>query len=441
MDIVAFFRKYSRAGLYILLTFLSFYCACYRLPVGLKYGVNLVVFAWACMEFFIRPNFDHAMFCMRFFALFFFPYLLFWMWSVGIWISEFQTFDYILRGSLNIFYMLTNLLFVVAAVYLFEDKVINYTIVSMTAANSLVALQVAAGGGVAAFIQQYIRLILTFADDTGPLMRSMELHDMVYGWGVCVIYYLIHKEKKWQDQVLCLGVSVLYFTMGFKRIAMPAVAGAVLVYYILLKWKPKHLHFMTNLVAILCGAGNFFYLWMIKSGLFVKLAKQFGISLMYRDVLYSYFSQFFELLPTYLGRGIRFIYTYATEDPKYPLATPATHNVYLEFYLEVGFWCWWIWILYELAFRIHRIDERYGAKPAYVLMAMNIYVFFTYLTDNTSFYYPINVLYRMAVMVVCYEAKEKEKIVDSEMRTTEELKDLRKQEDLETNTHGFYKRQ
>lgn len=44
--------RYGSVALYILLSFLSFYCACYKLPVGLKYGINLVVFAWACAAFF-----------------------------------------------------------------------------------------------------------------------------------------------------------------------------------------------------------------------------------------------------------------------------------------------------------------------------------------------------------------------------------------------------
>ena len=104
------------------------------------------------------------------------------------------------------------------------------------------------------------------------------------------------------------------------------------------------------------------------------------------------------------------------------------HNVYLEFYLEVGFWCWWIWIFYELAFRVHRVQERYSVAPAVVLFGMNLYVFFTYLTDNTSFYYCINILYRMAVMVFCYESMERENIVDSELRTTDELESIRAQE-------------
>ena len=69
--------------LYIALTFLSFYCACYRLPVAVKYGINLLVFGWACIDFMIRPQWERGMFCLRFFTLFFFPYLLFWTWSVG----------------------------------------------------------------------------------------------------------------------------------------------------------------------------------------------------------------------------------------------------------------------------------------------------------------------------------------------------------------------
>ena len=34
--------KLASAAFYIVLMFLSFYCACYRLPVGLKYAINLL---------------------------------------------------------------------------------------------------------------------------------------------------------------------------------------------------------------------------------------------------------------------------------------------------------------------------------------------------------------------------------------------------------------
>ena len=89
---------------------------------------------------------------MRFFLLFSFPYMLFWMWSVGIWISEFQNLAFIVRGSQNVIYMMTNLLFVAGAIYLFGKHTLTLTVVGMTVANGLVALQVAARAGIGTFI-------------------------------------------------------------------------------------------------------------------------------------------------------------------------------------------------------------------------------------------------------------------------------------------------
>ena len=417
--------KLASAAFYILLAMLCFYCACYRLPVGLKYGINLMMAGWALLMFFIRPMFNRAVFCMRFLALFFFPYLMFWMWSVAIWISESQTFDYILRGSLNIFYMVTNILFAAAAVYLFGGNAMLLTLIGMALANMLVALEVIAWASIGTFISEYIRLLVTFADDTGRAMRAMELHDMVYGWGVCALYYIIHKEKNVKKQVFCLLVSWLFFTMGFKRIAVPAVVGAAMLYIVLCLWKPKHLRALANIVALATGGGIFFYLWFIKSGNFVKLANELEINLMYRDIIYTYFSDFFELVPTYIGRGIRFIYTYCTEDPSYHLAVTALHNVYMETYIEVGFWCWWIWILHEIGGIAHRIQKRFNAECASAMLAMSVYVFLTFLTDNTTFYYPINVMYRMTIMTWCYETMRREHIPNANLRSQQELEDLR----------------
>ena len=70
-------------------------------------------------------------------------------------------------------------------------------------------------------------------------MRQMELHDMVYGWGVMVIYYAIHKEKNHKTQAVCFLISMLFFTLGFKRIAVPAALGAAVMYHCLCWWKPK----------------------------------------------------------------------------------------------------------------------------------------------------------------------------------------------------------
>ena len=56
---------------------------------------------------------------------------------------------------------------------------------------------------------------------------------------------------------------------------------------------------------------------------------------------------------------------------------------------------------------------------------MSVYVFLTFLTDNTTFYYPINVMYRMTIMTWCYEAMRREHIPNANLRSQQELEDLR----------------
>ena len=56
---------------------------------------------------------------------------------------------------------------------------------------------------------------------------------------------------------------------------------------------------------------------------------------MFRDVLYKFYEDFYELTPTYLGRGVRFIYEYGSAVKEG--SREALHNVYLETYIEVGF--------------------------------------------------------------------------------------------------------
>lgn len=429
--------RYVSAGIYIFLTFLSFYCACYRLPVGLKYAINLVIAGWAVLTFLIRPQFNKAIFVIRFLVLFFLPYLIFWLWSVAIWTLQMQSLSFIVRGSQNVFYMLTNLLYTCAAVYLFDKRVMLYTFIGMALANFLCFLQVGMANGMPTLLQEYFRLLITFADDTGGVVRQLELHDMVYGWGAMVVYYAIHSEKKWSTQIICLLISSFFFTLGFKRIAIPAVAGAVVLFYLLRHRKEKTLRRLAMILAIVITILMLGYLSIIKSGLLFQLADEYGVDLMSRDVIFSYYQNFYEISPSYMGQGIRFIYAYGTEHSADAVYVDAVHNVYLETYIETGFWCWCFWIIFELSFRVRRVIDRYSAVPGVALMTMNFYVFFTFLTDNTSFYYPINVVYRMAVMVWCYEKMEQEGVRHHSVMSAGKLRTLRQDREFFQKQAGW----
>ncbi len=401
-----FVRDKGLACIYVLASFVSFYSASYRLPVGIKYFINLLILGLTFVVFLIKPNFEKASFCLKFWLLFFAPYLLFWMWSMGIWIVDGQTIEFILRGSKNTLYMFTNIGFLCAAVYLFDTKSVFYSTLGMTAANTLVIIEVGAHD-IRQFIVQYFTLIRTFADDTGLLMRRMELHDLVFGWGAVLIFYCIHKEARLRTNVVMALMSAFFFTLAFKRIGILAVALAVVVFYIIQRLPESFARRSAVLVAIAAAGGLFYYLTLIKSGEFYVLAERYGINLMSRDKIFSYYEKFYSLTPDYLGRGIQWIYAYAEETKS---KIDAIHNTYLQVFIETGFWCWFIWLAFELIYRVLRIGKSFGKNCMAAMMAMNIYVFITYISDNTLFYFPINVMYRMAVMVFCYEAYTKRQV-------------------------------
>lgn len=417
------FLNYASAAFFTLLMFIAFCADSYRLvPMMAKYAVNLLVLGWAIVAFMIRPDRERAVFCLRFFALYFFPYLLFWLWSLGIWISEFQTFDYILRGSLTSFYMLTNILMLCAAVYLFGAKSIMYVMVGMFMTNTLIFLQVGQANGLPRLIQEYITLVFTFASNTGDAIKQMEIHGLVYGWGAFIIFFATHKARTRRQkriQILMLLSSIFYFTTGFKRIAVPAVVVSIVAIHIWQKQSTRKLKVKVRWMSLLVIAALFGYLWLIKTGIFYDICEKYEIDLMFRDVLYKFYEDFYELTPTYLGRGVRFIYEYGSAVKEG--SREALHNVYLETYIEVGFWCWIIWMYYDLNWRVRRVSDRYEMPPAAVLMGMNVYVFFTYLTDNTLYYYCINVVYRIAVMVWSLERERDEAIPNASLMEIREL--------------------
>lgn len=387
------------ASVFIFLSFLSFYCACYRLPVGVKYFVNVAITGWALIAFMIKPRMEKMAFCAKFTLLNFVPFFLFWLWSLVIWIVDFQTTDYMIRGTQNIIYMLTNILYLCAAFYLFGKKAVYYTFYAMCMANMAVFIEVGMSDGFGLLFKQYFVLLTSFANVTGDTIRKMELHDMVFGWGPMIIYFVMARGEKFWKRMACMAVSVFFFTLGLKRIGAAAVVLAILLGFLYMKLKTvnkRRLYIIFPLVFIVLAFG---YVVTVKTGVFVDFVDKLGINLLGRESIFMSYDNYYEISPTFIGNGIRFIYNHGVTEGD----IGAIHNVFLELYIEVGFVMWFIWMWYDLRYRAKWMAKRYTYDSAGFLFAVCIYVFITYMTDNTFFYFPINVTYRLLVMVWCYD--------------------------------------
>lgn len=397
----------TMAAVYIFLSFISFYCVCLRLPVGVKYGIDLVVGAWAIISFFLKPRFEHAKFCSRFFVMYFMPFLMFWLWSVVIWVLDFQTTDYIIRGSKNIIYMLVNILYICAGFYLFGRKVIYYTFHAMWIANIAVFFEIGMKYGFGTLFSQYIRLLTSFANITGPVVRYMELHDMVYAWGLYMVYFALHKEEHWWQNALYLSVAIFFFSFSLKRIGLIAIAIAIIAGFVYMNVRRRNKRKMITITTLLLICMAFAYIVMVRSGAFTAISEQFGINLMGREDIFKAYDDYYVISPTYLGQGIRFIYNHGETTG----GVDTIHNVYLELYIELGFFVWLIWMYYDMQFRNKWIAKNYTYDAAAYLFAACIYMFITFTTDNTYFYFGVNVTYRMFAMVWCYDVAKKKGLI------------------------------
>ena len=175
-----------------------------------------------------------------------------------------------------------------------------------------------------------------------------------------------------------------------KRIAIAAVILPLVLILPYLKMGDK----ARRVYGAILGYGGillaFLYLWSIKAGVFYDIVDALGINVMSRDAFYARYSSFYELAPSFLGLGVRFVYRYeeAVEGVVHQL-----HNIFLQMYIEVGFWTWFAWLWYEIRFRIYAIGKRVGFQGAIFLLVSTIYMWTTFTTDNTLYYWPPNVAY------------------------------------------------
>ena len=137
-------------------------------------------------------------------------------------------------------------------------------------------------------------------------------------------------------------------------------------------------------------AAVFLYLWSIKTGIFFDIVDYLNIDMMSREYFYNRYRDFYELSPTFLGRGVRFIYRY---EQAVLGDVRQAHNIFLQMFIEVGFWTWFVWLWYEIRFRIYEIGRRIGFQGVAFLLTSTIYMWISFATDNTVYYWPPNVAY------------------------------------------------
>ena len=367
-----------------------------RLPVMTRYVCDVGVIALAVLYFLVTFMQNRLKIVGKLIWIWSLPYVGMALISLLIWILQRAELIYILRGLINVGCAELNVLAVVAAIWLFGEKAVDYTFFSAVGAVALVAVRVVMIYGFGSFVGQYFSLLLTFAADTGPAMRQMEFHGLGQGLGLFLMYY-IWTFRKSKHHLILLAVSFLCFTLSLKRIDVLAIIAAIVIGWYLNKLTFVRRWYLIIAFEVALVLFAYVYLILIKKGYYGIIMDSLGIDTMSRDVVYKYYSDFYDLSPTFLGRGLRFVYVHTAETDDVIHVTQSivigvhnAHNEYLTYFIELGFWGFIFWIWSNSWAKINSFRREFGWEGMTVTFMVVIYSFITYATDNTFLYFETN---------------------------------------------------
>ena len=324
--------------------------------------------------------------------------------SILIWILDLQSLGYIVKGTSKISYQLLNIAIVLSAVYLFQENAAKYTFFGIAAANFVIIGLGAATTGIGGAVKDMISNITSFgASDVinnSTFIRAIEIHDITFVMGVYVIYFLFFcPDEKYRFPYA--GVALFLFMAGLKRIAFLSMVAAIAFALFCLLLGPKAQRRTLIITAFCIVAFCYFYIEIIQKGIFSEFCIEHDIELNGRERIYDFISRYYEVSPSYRGKGYEFCVHLlksmrGTKDQV--VAINAVHNDILKMYVEMGFWGFLLWIMVYYVFQTHWFITRCGEKVAVCFMAINVYMLVTYLTDNTMFYYWSSMVIRMIPM-------------------------------------------
>ncbi len=349
------------------------------------FALTLTAFAFLC--FLVRPNIARGVVSLKDALAYSVPLFVTLTVSLYIWFAGHADTSVIARGlSGSIAYnnMLSFALAAAAFLYMFGERGIWYNLAAMLAANLLMIAKIVVEFGLGSYLSELIRLVVTFAGDTGEIIVRAEVHELAFCLGAYIIFMLM-KPQKSKAYFILLAVTLFCFVSAFKRIGIVAVAAALLIglfIKFIAKYSAKTAVGVAVFLTVLIVAALFAYIAVIKFGAFEYLERS-GVDTTGRAEIYAAVDRFYEFSPDFLGHGIGFLTYNLSSDMN--VGVSAVHNDFLQYYIDLGFWGYIAWLLSMTLLRIRRFGKDSADRTATVF-ALTLYLVVVSMTDNTMNY-------------------------------------------------------
>lgn len=227
-----------------------------------------------------------------------------------------------------------------------------------------------------------------------PAMKILEVHELTYCIGLCLIYYLFFsKGEKKKDMIRIILLSII-FVLGGKRIAFAGiiVSGMISIIIHRKELTSKSIIAIGLIGIIIC----YCYIAILYNGSFMSAMTEHNINVMGRDLIYQYFIKRTELSIDYHGWGFasvsKVIETMSRSEVQNMINVRGLHNDILKIYIECGFIFFFFWLFINMIYITLQILKKIGKKEATFYITLIIFAFITYLTDNTENYFVFQII-------------------------------------------------
>ena len=379
-------------GYFIIVAVLMYYFITQTINLGLfitfRHAFALVLFASALLCFLIKPNIARGATTLKSTLVYSSPLFITILVSLFIWFVDQVDTSVISRGLSSSFVynnMISFTLCAVAFLYIFGEKGIWYNLIAILISNILMICTIILQNGIGPFFSEFIKLIVTFAGETGDVIVQAEIHELAFCLGAYLIY-MLYKPKKNIVFFILLALTLFCFVAAFKRIGIIAIVvalGFAWLLKLIAKFKKNTAMRITVVLSVLVVIMLVAYVGIIKLDVFALLEKA-GIDTSGRVVIYNAVDKFYEFSPEFLGNGIGFL-TYQLSS-NMSVGVNAVHNDFLQYFIDLGFWGYILWLVSMTTLRVCYFGKNGNVENAILIFSLTIYLVIVSSTDNTMNY-------------------------------------------------------
>ena len=377
---------------FILVAVLMYYFITQTINLGLfitfRHAFALVLFVSAFLCFLIKPNIARGVATLKATFVYSLPLLITILVSLFIWFVGQVDTSVISRGLSGSFVynnMISFTLCAVAFLYIFGEKGIWYNLIAILISNILMICTIILQNGIGTFFSEFVKLIVTFAGETGDVIVQAEIHELAFCLGAYLIY-MLYKPKKNIVFFILLALTLFCFVAAFKRIGIIAIVVALVFAWLLkfiAKFKKDTAMRITVALSVLVVIILIAYVGIIKLDVFALL-EEAGIDTSGRVVIYNAVDKFYEFSPEFLGNGIGFL-TYQLSS-NMSVGVNAVHNDFLQYFIDLGFWGYILWLVSMTTLRVCYFGKNSNIENAILTFSLTLYLVIVSSTDNTMNY-------------------------------------------------------